>query len=317
LSGFLGTDSYCIISPLDKYIITDFRYAEQAKKQALGFEIVSGQTSFFKKTIRVIKEKKFKRVGFESQNLTVKETQIINKGLSRDLVSTFGMVEELRILKDKSEITAIEKAASIASAVLKKSVKALKKGSTEMEIAAKIDFAFRKSGAQGSAFETIVASGPNGSMPHAHPTKRRVRESEPVIIDCGVRVDGYNSDLTRTCIVGTISRNFKLIYSVIKSAQSKAICKIKPGVKISDIDKAARDYITKKGFGKCFGHATGHCIGIDVHELPSINSRNHKRLREGMVFTIEPGIYIPEWGGVRIEDMVVVTNRGHRVLTRG
>ena len=161
-----------------------------------------------------------------------------------------------------------------------------------------------------------MASGPNGSMPHARPTSRKIKAREPIIIDCGVRFKGYSSDLTRTHFVGKIYGHFKLIYSIVACAQAKAIDRVAPGVKISEIDRAARDYISEKGFGKHFGHSAGHCIGIDVHELPSINSKNRAILKEGMVFSVEPAIYIPGWGGVRIEDMVLVTDKGCTLLTR-
>jgi len=199
---------------------------------------------------------------------------------------------------------------------VKKVIEGIDKNDRERDVAAKIDFLLKKKGAQAQAFETIVASGENASMPHAKPTSRRIRGSEPIIIDLGARFQGYNSDLTRTHFVGKILGYNKLIYSIVAAAQAMAIENIRPGEKISAIDKAARCYISKKGFGKYFGHATGHCIGIDVHELPSISAKNHSTLKKGMVFSIEPAIYIPGWGGVRIEDMVLVTESGSEVLTR-
>jgi Xaa-Pro aminopeptidase len=152
-------------------------------------------------------------------------------------------------------------------------------------------------------------------MPHARPSHKPIKASEPVILDFGARLLGYNSDLTRTFFVGRIDKPSNIIYSIVRTAQQKAIDKVTCGARISDIDRAAREYISKKGFAKNFGHATGHCIGIDVHEPPSISSKNHTRLKEGMVFSVEPAIYLPGWGGVRIEDMVAVTEKGCEVLT--
>jgi Xaa-Pro aminopeptidase len=199
---------------------------------------------------------------------------------------------------------------------MKEALTLVRLGISEKELASKIDFLLRKNGADSSAFETITASGPNASMPHARPTNKRLKTSQPVILDFGARLNGYNSDLTRTHFVGKISKYFNIIHSIVTTAQAKAIETIKPGVEISQVDKIARTYIAEKGFGKYFGHSIGHSIGIDIHELPSINSKNHHTLKEGMVFTVEPAIYIPGWGGVRVEDIVAVTVRGAKVLTR-
>lgn len=316
LSGFRGTDSYSLITILENFIITDFRFTEQAQREAVGFEVVSRGTNLFKNTAQLIKRLSLKKIGFESHHLTVKETQVIGEVLGKRLYPTFQLIEKLRIIKEAAEIASIKKAAGITKTVLKKAIQEIRRGNREKEIALKIDFLLRKKGAESVAFPTIVASGPNASMPHARPTQRKVRDAEPVIIDCGARFNGYNSDLTRTHIVGKICQYFKFIYSIVASAQAKAIDKVRPGAKISEVDKAARGYITRKGFGKYFGHATGHCIGIDIHELPSINANNHTILKEGMVFSVEPAIYIPSWGGVRIEDTVLVTAKGHAVLTR-
>jgi len=316
LSSFSGHDSYLLITKEDDYVITDFRYTQQAKKEADGFEVVDLPSSLFKKTANLIERLKLKRIGFESAYMSVKEAQVLSSASNRRLHPTFGLIEKLRIIKDEQELKLIKKAASLARFTSKEISKELKAGKTEKEIAARIDFLAKTRGGDGPSFSTIVASGASASMPHAQPTAKRIRASEPIIIDFGVRFKGYSSDLTRSSFVGKIDERFKLIYSIVSAAQTKAIDKIKPGIKISDIDKAARSYILKKGFDKYFGHALGHCIGIDVHELPSINSKNHSILKEGMVFSVEPGIYIPGWGGVRIEDMVLVTRKGCEVLTK-
>lgn len=316
ISGFRGSDSCCLVSTLEKFIITDFRYAEQARKETSGFEIISAPGGLFRKTAKLIKKLSFKKIGFESHHLTVRQAQLIRKALGQRLYSTYHLIEKLRAIKEPDEIANIKKAAAIAGNVLKKAVKEIKIGDREKDIALKIDFLLKKTEAESESFSTIVASGPNGSMPHARPTARKIKEQEPVIIDCGARFNGYSSDLTRTHIVGKMGGQFKLIYSIVACAQARAIDKVEAGTKISEIDKAARDYICRKGFAKFFGHATGHGIGIDVHEPPPVNSKNHSILKEGMVFSVEPAIYIPGWGGVRIEDMILVTAKGHTVLTR-
>ncbi|NQT89857.1 MAG: aminopeptidase P family protein [Candidatus Omnitrophica bacterium] len=315
MSGFRGTDSYCLISLTDCFIITDFRYMEQAEKEAPYFSLVTGPKGLLKKTTGLIRNARLKRVGFESDHLTVKEAEVIGSARGFKFCPVFQLIEKFRIIKDAQEIAYIRKASNIAKGVLHKVIKGIKQGEREKDISLKIDLLLEKRGAEASAFETIVASGANASMPHARPTARRIKSKEPVVMDCGARFNGYNSDLTRSRFVGKIDKSLILIYSSVAEAQALAIKKVAPGVKISDIDKAARNYITKKGFGSHFGHAAGHGIGIDVHESPGINSKNHSTLKEGMVFSIEPAIYIPGWGGVRIEDLVLVTAKGHEVLT--
>jgi len=312
LSGFRGHDSYCLITPSSSFIITDFRYAQEAMRDAIGFDIIIGGGSLISKTAKLIKARSIRRVGFESAYMSFREAEYLARAISKKLIPVSGLLEKQRIVKDESEIASIIRAAKIAKNALKKTVKEIKKGEIENIIAARLDFFLKTQGAESSAFDTIVASGPNSSMPHARASRSRIPQSQPIIIDCGARFAGYNSDLTRTHFVGKIYERFKLIYNIVASAQAKAIDAVRPSRKISDIDKAARDYICKKGFDRYFGHATGHGIGIDVHEGPAISSKNHALAREGMVFTIEPGIYIPGSGGVRIEDMVLVTKTAYR-----
>jgi len=316
ISLFYGHDSYMLITKKRDYIITDFRYTEQAKREARGFEIIDKPASLLKKTAAIASDLRLKRIGFESAYMSVREAALLSKGLKRRLYPTLGVIEKQRIIKEEDEIRLIKKAANIAKSVCRQIRDEIRPGKTEKDISAKIDYLLKKKGADEAAFSTIVASGPNASMPHARPTSKKIKKKEPIVIDFGARFKGYNSDLTRSSFVGTIDEHFKLVYSIVADAQARAIDKIRPGIKISEIDKAARAYILKKGFDKYFKHALGHSIGIDVHESPSINSKNHSILRKGMVFSVEPGIYIPGWGGVRIEDLVVVTKKGCEVLTR-
>lgn len=316
LSGFYGQDSILLVTPDENYIITDFRFEQEAKKHALGFEIILGPGNLYQKTARLIKRLSLKRLGFESGHLTVEREDSLTSLIAGKLLPVSGLIENLRVIKYPDEIEAIKTSACITKKVLKRIIKEVKNGRTEKDIAAKIDFLLKKEGADSSSFDTIVASGENASMPHARPQKRRIRSGDVVVLDFGARCDGYSSDLTRTLFVGRISPYLYIAYSIVAAAQKRAISRIKPGVKISEIDGAARDYITEKGFGNYFGHATGHSVGIDVHELPSINSKNRTMLKAGMVFTVEPGIYMSGIGGVRIEDMVLVTKNGYEILTR-
>ena len=316
LSGFKGGDSFLLIAK-DKgaLFITDSRYLQQAEKEIRGFEILCLKQPIINKIPQVIKKSRLKRVGFESAHLSYKYVKMLNAKTAQRLIPIDGVVEKFRIIKNKAEIKIIKKSAKIAKKALKKTISHIKAGMNELEVAGYLEWRMRKEGAEKIAFPLIVASGANSAMPHAVLSKRRIKKQEPIVIDCGCVFEGYNSDLTRTIFLGRISAQLRSIYNTVKEAQEKAISLIRPGVKISAIDKAARDYIRKKGLGKYFGHTTGHGIGREIHEAPAISGKNPKVLKKGMVFTVEPGVYIPGLGGVRIEDMVLVTNKSCEVLT--
>ena len=316
LSGFNGLDSYLLVTLNSCFLLTDSRYKEQAKSAFLDLSVIIEGGGLYQKVASIIKKLKLKKIALEASSFSVKDIYHIEKLTNKKLIYSDGLVEKLRIIKDTDEIANMRQAANATKKALKRIIKEVKKHKSELAIAAKLDFFLYTSGADGLAFETIVASGENASMPHARPTTKKIKPGEPVVIDFGGKVNGYSSDLTRTLFVGKISERFTLIYNIVRVAQEIAIKKIAPGVKISEIDKAARSYISKRGFGEYFTHATGHCLGIDVHERPSINSKTHTTLKEGMVLTVEPGIYLPGEGGVRIEDTVLVTAGGYEVLTR-
>ena len=317
ISGFKGLDSFLlIIKGKEPLFITDFRYLQQARKEISGFRILSSAKSIIREIAGLIKKYHLKKVGFESAHLSYKDSIFISTKTKQKLIPTEGLIEELRIVKNEVEIGIIKKSAYITKSALKKTLAYMKPGMSELEIAGYIEWQMRKAGAQRIAFPPIVASGENSAMPHAVSTTRKIRKQEPIIIDCGCVFDGYNSDLTRTIFLGRINAQFKSIYNTIEEAQRRAISLIHPGVKICRIDKAARDYIHSKGFERYFKHATGHGVGLKVHEAPVVSMKNFKTLKKGMVLTVEPGIYIPGLGGVRIEDMILVTDKSHRILTR-
>jgi Xaa-Pro aminopeptidase len=316
LSGFKGDDSCLLIGKNEPALfITDSRYIEQAKIQTMDFQILSFKRPLTEKISNISKRYNFKKIGFESAHLSFKDAGLLKAKIGARFIPTDGLVESLRIIKNKSEITLIEKAAQITKSAIDKTIGYIKAGMSELEIAGYLEWRMRKQGAERIAFHTIVASGRNACMSHAVSSNKKIKRQEPVIIDCGCVFCGYNSDLTRTVFLGRIDAQSKYIYNTIQSAQKKAISSIRPGIKISIIDKIARDYINKKGLGKYFSHATGHGIGCQVHEAPSISSKNRMVLAPGMVFTVEPAAYIPQWGGVRIEDMVLVTDNAHRILS--
>lgn len=234
------------------------------------------------------------------------------------LRSLTGIVEAGRAVKDSFEIGRIQRAIEVADSGFVAARKVLASGAgTEKQVAGKIEAAVKAKGVDALSFETIVLTGARGALPHGKPSDERVKRGALTVVDMGVRVDGYCSDETRTYCVGSHTRMQKKIYQVVKDAHDRAIERVKPGVKASVVDRAARGHIKRAGYGKYFGHGTGHGVGLDIHEGPVISPMSKDVLAEGMVFTIEPGIYIPGWGGVRIEDMVLVTSDGCEVLTRG
>lgn len=315
LSGFKGGDSLIIITPDSQFFLTDSRYTEEAGDSVGGFTIVEVATSTYDSLSGIIKKNRIKRVGFDSLNLPYEVAGTLAGHIRpARLVPAKNIVEELRAVKDNKEIEAIKRSVNVTADVLKKTMEKIRPGISERSISDYIECEFIRRGAR-IAFETIAACGRNCSKPHAHATKDRIASNDVVMLDVGCRLDLYNSDITRMVFIGKVKDKIKEIYGIVRAAQGAAIGKIRPGVKISDIDLAGRSYIARKGYGKFFGHSLGHGIGMDVHEEPGISRRNNNILKSGMVFTVEPAIYLPKLGGVRIEDMVLVTDRGCEVLT--
>jgi Xaa-Pro aminopeptidase len=316
LSGFRGGDSLVLVTPDSQFFLTDSRYTEEAEDSVGGFNIVEVMTSTYDCITQIVKKNRIKKIGFDSLNLPYEVARRL-AGCIRParLVPVKNIIENLRAVKDLKEIEAIKRSVDVTRRVLKKVTGKIRPGISELSISDSIECEFIKRGAR-IAFETITACGSNCSKPHAHATKERIASNDVVMLDMGCRLDLYNSDITRMLFIGRVKDKIKEIYGIVRAAQSAAIEKIKPGVKISEIDLASRGYITRKGYGKFFGHSLGHGIGMDVHEEPGISKRNDNTLKSGMVFTIEPAIYLPKFGGVRIEDMVLVTDKGCEVLTR-
>ena len=317
LSGFNGTDAVMLVT-LDKgYFFTDSRYIEETKKELAGhLEVRLVEESLFVSIDEIISGKKLKKLGFESMNLPYGVASKLKNLLSKtEFIPVKNLVEILRSVKDGGEIARIKKAVKMAKEVFGRVSKAVRPGVSEELIKQKIELDLIKNGSA-CAFESIIASGENSSKPHARATGRSFKNNDFVMIDMGAKVDGYNSDLTRVMTLGRVSEKFSKIYETVRQAQHKAIDCIIPGAKASDVDKAGRDYIAKNGFGKYFGHSLGHGVGMAVHEEPSISPSSKILLAPGMVFTVEPAIYIPGFGGVRIEDMVLVTKNGCEVLTK-
>ncbi|HTZ11804.1 MAG TPA: Xaa-Pro peptidase family protein [Candidatus Margulisiibacteriota bacterium] len=318
LLNFTSHDSYLIASPGGNFYFTDSRYTEMAQKELKGSALLKKiNGSVFKLIAETCISSKFSRLGFEERNLPFAEYRKIRGYLGKKcaLVPMHSLVEELRQIKEAAEIKNIREALKIHALAIKYIEMLLKPGRKELEIAAEIEHFIRYHGATGSAFETIVASGPNSSQPHHIPSERKLLKNEPVLIDMGVNYLGYKTDLTRVFFLGKISILCRKVYDIVREAQAKAIAKIEPGRKISSIDAAARNHISRNGFGDCFGHNLGHGIGLEVHEEPHISAKAEVPLLSGTVFTVEPAIYLPGKFGIRIEDMVLVTRKGCEVLS--
>ncbi len=316
LTEFPSSDSYLLITSDKSYFITDSRYYEQARLALKGIDIILGGKSVFKTIADLVLSSKIKCLGFEARNLDFAQYQQIKK-FSRPtrLVPTHGLIEELRKIKDSSELTKIKKAVNIAAGALRYAKRIIRPGLREIEIAANLERFIRYKGARTTSFETIVASGKNSGFPHHLTSNKKLKEGELVFIDIGVECQGYKSDLTRVFFLGKIPSKIRQIYEIVRQAQALAIDSIRPGIKICEIDRIARQYIAKYGYGGFFGHNLGHGIGLEVHEQPYISPSNEAITEAGMIFTVEPAIYLPGKFGIRIEDDVAVTEQGREVLS--
>ncbi len=314
LTGFTGSAGQVLVTSRSTALITDFRYKEQAARQTRGIQIVIQKRDAAAAVRETADRLRGGRVSFDESSLTVEQVRLLRrKGLRMKGIGD--PVAELRQCKDPVEISRIRKAIGRAEASFRELRLAVRPGMTERELALRLEFLMRERGASRSAFDIIVASGANGSMPHATVSDRRLRDGDLVTVDFGAEADGYFCDITRTFCIGRPSARQREVHGLVLRAQEQAIKAVRPGVPCASVDAAARDIITAAGHGDHFGHATGHGIGLAVHEGPSLSALSKQVLAPGMVVTVEPGVYIPRWGGVRIEDMVLVTDRGSRLLT--
>lgn len=313
LTGFSGSSALLFITKGENVFVTDFRYKEQTEREVKGWDILIEKRGL----IKAIKDLS-QRIGIKKLGLESSVSYDFFRRLSWDLnLKAFkGFVERLREIKDAFEINSIREAVRRAEAAFLEVRPYIKQGVRERAIALRLEERLKKKGCRHIPFDVIVASGPNSVMPHARPTERKFNTGDFIIIDWGGEADGYFSDMTRTLLIkGENFNKKKAIYQLVLEANKRAISKILPGVKSKDIDLSARNVIQKAGYGEFFGHGTGHGVGLQVHELPRITRNRKKIIKENMVFTIEPGIYLPGVGGVRIEDMVMVKPDGSEVLT--
>jgi Xaa-Pro aminopeptidase len=317
LSGFTGSKGALFISPERAILAVPFIYLEQAGKQAPDFEIVSFQREFAEVWPDLAAEVNAGRVAFESAHLTVAEHDKLTAGAEdAELVPTEGIVEGFRAIKDKDELDIIRKTVALADAAFTHIVEFIEPGMKEKEVAWELEVYMRTHGAEKVAFDLIVGAGPNGAMPHHEVSERVISVGEPIVMDLGARIAGYHSDLTRTICLGQPDGRFTEIHGLVLRAQLAAEAAIRAGIVAGEADDAARQVIAEAGYGKQYGHGLGHGVGLAVQEEPSIWQGAEEVLKPGMVFTVEPGIYLPDWGGVRIEDMVLVREDGVEVLSQ-
>ncbi len=317
LSGFTGSAGVLIISPHEAIIATDFRYLTQVAREAPDFELVRITDELPPVLAETLQWLGARRVGFEATHLPVATHQRWVEAVPEvEWVPTEDLVEGLRAVKDDSELALIRRAVALTDEVLVHVAERIRPGMTERQVAWELEAYMRTHGAEGVAFEIIVASGPNGALPHYRPGDRPIQPGEPIVIDLGARVDGYHADLTRTLCLGPADGRFQEIYNVVLEAQRAAEAGIRAGMRGQEADGLARQVIEAAGYGENFGHSLGHGIGLAVHEKPRLGKTSEEVLKPGMVVTVEPGIYLPDWGGMRLEDIVLVGAHGVEVLTQ-
>jgi Xaa-Pro aminopeptidase len=317
LSGFNGSSGLLIITQDSNYLITDFRYFEQAIDQSPDCIVIKQKEGIYDAVKELVEDKGIKSLSFESTNISYDIfLEISDKLKNITLLPTKGLVEDLRSIKDPEEIEIIQKAVDIADNAFSHILNCIRVGVTEWEIATELEYYMKKQGAVKVGFDIIVASGARASLPHGRATSKVIQHGDFVKMDFGAVYNGYCSDITRTVVVGECSNKQKEIYNKVLEAQVKAIEGLKPGISGIEGDLIARNVITEGGYGERFGHGLGHGIGMEVHEKPRLAPKFENILVPGNVVTVEPGIYIPSFGGVRIEDIVVIEPTGCKVLTK-
>ena len=313
-SGFTGTTATLLVSEKQCYIISDFRYEEQIAEQVKGFTYVESGSGHMETAASLISSLALETIGFEEDYMTVEEFQSLEAKVNGRLVPSAEILYRLRSIKTPEEVAWMEQAASIADQAFTQILGYIKPGITELDVACELEYRMKKLGAEGFSFHTIVASGPNTSMPHHETGSRKLQNGDFVLMDYGCKVHGYCSDMTRTVALGQVTGEMKRVYDTVLEAQKivlEQLGKEKDGFLL---DSLARDYINGVGYNGCFGHSLGHCLGLEVHEKPSLSPRTHDILQPGMVTSVEPGIYLEGKLGVRIEDICLVLTEGCKNL---
>jgi len=317
VTGFTANESAVIVTDKDVHVITDARFEQEVAREVPWAQAWMRRGMLNDEIANACKALKIKKLAVQPRHFSVGDQADLKKRLNGTrFVIAPPVFEKMRRLKDPTELAAMKRAIQVAEDAFKAARKSIQVGQTELEMAARLEYEMKRRGASGPAFPTICAEGGNSAAPHAVPGKRRVRKGSAVLFDWGARVGGYCSDLTRMVFVDSIPPKFAEVYKVVLDAQLAAIDAIAPGRRMKDVDAVARKIVANSGLGERFTHGLGHGLGLDVHEAPSLSWRSDERLAPGMVVTVEPGVYLPGIGGVRIEDDVLVTRRSGRVLTK-
>jgi Xaa-Pro aminopeptidase len=318
-SGWQGDfeSGYLLVTQKEAFVITDSRYTEEVSYKIRGWGVKEYSGNIYKAVGELIKDLALSRIGIESHDFSVfslRELRKNTKGVK--IVPVAHLVEDLRVVKDKFEISLLKRAAEIADSAFVHALKFIKVGMKEKDIAVELESYMKKMGAQKGAWDPfIVAAGENSSMVHYPAGERRIKKGDQILLDWGAVYQGYHSDISRVVFVGKPSSEQVKIYNLVLQAQKKGLEKVKEGTKGKTVDEAARNFL-KKETKQAFGHSVGHGVGLEIHELPRVNFKANKKLEKNMVITVEPGVYIPGWGGVRIEDTVLVTKHGYDTLTK-
>jgi Xaa-Pro aminopeptidase len=318
LCGFTGSAGLLLIQPDTATFFTDSRYTIQSKDEVFGARIEVAKKGLLRAAGELLRSRKsLRRVAYSPAQMTVAQKQALDAAISRKIrwINDEGAVEKLRLVKDSYEISAIRDAAAIVSKTFERTRRTLRAGMTELNLAAEIERDFKRQGAEGPSFETIVASGERSAWPHARPSRKAIGKNELVVLDQGAILRGYCSDMTRTVFVGKASRKVRSLYAAVLEALEAGKAAARPGAKAQDVDAAARSVLRRAGLARYFTHSTGHGIGLEIHESPRLGKGDQTVLTEGMVVTVEPGVYIEGLGGIRIEDDIVVTTRGAETIT--
>ena len=317
LSYFTGNESYAIITYENALFITDSRYTEQAKMQVEDFEVKEYRTDIYSFIKDAVASLRIKKLGFEENYMTYNMYDKLRSLMPEvEFVPLNRVIEKQRQIKDENEIENIRSAAKIADDAFLHMLKFIKAGMSEYDVGIELEFFMRKEGASALSFPSIVASGKRSSLPHGTATQKIINAGDFLTLDYGCIYNGYCSDMTRTIVIGKASQKQKEIYDIVLHANEEVLKDVKPGILTSDLDKVARDIIGDHGYGKNFGHGLGHGVGMEIHELPRVSKTGNETLRAGMVITDEPGIYLPDFGGGRIEDLVLVTEDGCDVISK-
>lgn len=315
MTGFTGTAGVAIVSQNDAVFITDFRYTEQATAQTKDYRIVQHEATLLEEIATQVKAMGIKLLGFEKDSVSYGTYELYKNVIQADLVPVSGLIEKIRLIKTAQEINIIKVACEIADHAFTHILDYIKPGKTELDVSNELEFFMRQQGATQSSFDTIVASGLRSALPHGVATNKVIEKGDFVTLDFGALYNGYISDITRTVAVGEPSEKLVEMYNTVLASQLLALEKVGPGLTGIQADAIARDYLTEKGYGEAFGHSLGHGIGLEVHEGPGLSKRSNTVLEPGMAVTIEPGVYVPGVGGVRIEDDILITESGNELLT--